>query len=183
MAYKTVKFADMTVGTQFRLAIDGQDASKITPRRAFNLAQQATFPLGASVKCLVWEADPTPEELAAGRREWLRRRLEEMKRGSAGAIESFRAKLEQNPLYAFEWADRAIDAAAELEAGTRLMAVLDNDKHATDTDAVNVTIKMAREEAMRGARWPSRSTSPVSNAAKAALVSAYAGLVSDYDDK
>lgn len=183
MAYKSVKFADLAEGDMFRLSVDGQDATKITPRRAFNLAGKTAFPLGASVKCLVFEPDPTPEELATRRRAWLHRRLNEMVTGAVNEINSFRAKLDENPLYAFEWADRAIDAAGAMDAGKRLLLVLTSEKHKTDEEAVAVTMKLAAQEATRGARWPSRSTSPVSNVAKAAVTSAYAELVMDYEDR
>jgi hypothetical protein len=106
--------------------------------------------------------------------EWVDRVLRRGLDDAKATIAKFKANLDENPAYAFEWGTDAITAAATLDVYTQLVEVF------AKTD-VATTVKEAREAVMRGARYDvlPRSTSPTSNLVNAAKVAAFANFVSD----
>lgn len=100
-------------------------------------------------------------------REGMSRKMDRMYDGATETLEKWTARLKANPLDAFEWGDRAIRAAAELQA----VAVLRQVFVAQGAPAAK---QYAMDEAVRGARNPQHSTSVLSNEAKTMLVAVYA---------
>ncbi len=91
------------------------------------------------------------------------------------------ADLSKNPLYAMEWSDRVFEAAAQKDAAIRLRIIVtrehDGQPVTTGTDSdfgVAAAVREATRAAMRGAQYPSRSTSQPSNLAKEYVTKAFA---------
>jgi hypothetical protein len=73
-------------------------------------------------------------------------------------IDEFAATLIKDPMYAFEWTNSAIRAAASLKVYKYLNEILKCD----DVEISEIAARV-NKEALRAARYPSFSTDPVSN--------------------
>ena len=80
-------------------------------------------------------------------------------RGSANLAE-FEKRFAEDPAYAFEWADGAMQAAARKRACARIVAGLTGGDRPWTVPECERAI---RAEVARAARFPKRSTSPISN--------------------
>ena len=119
------------------------------------------------------------EPPSAGITEWRRLealtfRLDSNLSSGRKALERFRKDLDENPAYALRWSDAAFQAAAEIEVATKMKDIL-----AHPEGGRVKALEHAREQALRGARCPERSTSGASNMMAQALTQAWAELVSD----
>lgn len=112
-------------------------------------------------------AHELPEVKARLRHQALVWALESMLRGAKDDVDKFAARFAEDPCYAFEWADAAMEAAAKQWVATRLQTVL-------EANGVDAVFEEARREALRGARYPSRSTSQPSNLMAQYKAAAYA---------
>lgn len=84
----------------------------------------------------------------------------------------FAAKVTDDAADAFEWGDRAIQAAARRRV---LRVVIDTiQKHGLDEAKTR-----ARKEAFSAARWPHRSTSPIANITLAECAVEWASVAHD----
>ena len=72
-------------------------------------------------------------------------------------MNEFKTKLEKDASYAFEWSQAAFAAAAEIEVGRIIVAAMES---GTTAEAIKSN---ALDQALRGARYPARSTSVQSN--------------------
>lgn len=96
-------------------------------------------------------------------------------------LADWKAKLEKNPLHAFEWAERAMAAAAELDLFTGLAAfvgrVRAGETVMTPAEVAEAILKDAREATLNVAKNPPRSTSVTSNLVAQARARAQAELL------
>ena len=89
------------------------------------------------------------------------------------AVTEWRTKLfDNNPASAFEWAREAMEAAAKAEVLGKVLQLT------LDLGPVKA-LRYATEEALRGARWPTRSTSGPANIMGEARTSAWAEFVAE----
>jgi hypothetical protein len=110
-----------------------------------------------------------PDVKAAAQLRWFEHRLEMADKDADAVLEKFKTSLADDPCYAFEWAGSAIEAAAKKHVVARLRAVL---RH--EAGGLTAAREFALENALRGARSQSHSTSGVSNLANEAKTAAYA---------
>jgi len=118
--------------------------------------------------------EPTPEQKEERRREniaWLRERLRDERDRAKKELDDFAAKLASDPIYALGWAEGAYDAAGTYHVLAEVIAAFEEGCSAKDALA-SVT-----REALRGARWPERSTSVTSNRLSQAKTAAYANAI------
>jgi hypothetical protein len=91
------------------------------------------------------------------------------------------AKFTADPAYAFEWAQGPMAQAARLSVNKFVLAVLDFEdgsmKEKTPRERVEVVCRELQQEVMRNAKWPSRSTSSVSNDMSLCMMSARADML------
>lgn len=88
------------------------------------------------------------------------------------AIKAHTDMLAKNPVHAFEWADAAFTAAARHEVMTNSLRHLD-----TTTGTLETLKAAAMHRALRGARYPARSTSPSSRIMAQETAAAWAELL------
>ena len=74
-------------------------------------------------------------------------------------LASFQENFSKYPDYAFECGTEAYEAAAALKVWSKVLA-RQNDRAAPDESIVLTFAEIAEREAINGARWPKRSTSP-----------------------
>lgn len=110
-----------------------------------------------------------PEVKAAYMNESIAWHIEAALRGTASDIKKFKEAFDGDPEYAFRWADKAMDAAAVQNVYLRIKGAVDRKDCSLDQLLKNVT-----DEALRGAEFPSSSTSSASNYMAKASTSAYA---------
>lgn len=178
---KTLRFDMIEAGTEFRFdgRADQTPAVKLSTRTAAvgGYADQK-FNVKPSTMVTITVPDPTPEELAQRKIERFVWKLWNEQRDAQDTIGKFAARLANDPAYAFEWGDAAAEAAARLRV-VRTMANIaagatDADGQlSTDADGpilpgvtvegIDKALAWAKEQAMRSARYPSRSTSVMSN--------------------
>lgn len=118
------------------------------------------------------ERPPTKRERLA---EYLENRLDEAHR----ELEKFKERLASSPPYAFEWSMDGFRAAARIKVMTHLLDVL-RDPEAVDTGESPVYTRVyetALEQVLRGARHPTRSTSPTANLMEQEELAAWADVV------
>jgi hypothetical protein len=120
-----------------------------------------------------------PEVKAEMRRKAVEWKLESLLSGADDDLQKWAVSFAENPQYAFEWADRAIQAAARKDVALRLKSIIEAPEHGGHEAA----LKYAVDQALRGARWPSHSTSGVSNLAKEAVTAAYADFAADFQHR
>lgn len=82
----------------------------------------------------------------------------------------FKAQLDVNPAYAFEWASQAINDAARYDVAMRLTEI-------AEKIGIDGAVKVATREALNGARHGHHSTSEISNLVGYAKTAAYAQVV------
>lgn len=116
-----------------------------------------------------------PEVKAKMRDRVLLRRLEEWEKDGKESVRRFADRVLQNAQDAFEWADSPMQYAgkAAVAAYVRAMLASDGDRTPATTEQV---LDYAREQAVRAARYPERSSSQVSNIAKQYMAAAWAEL-------
>ena len=106
----------------------------------------------------------------------LRDRLEQMLASSKEGLEEFKEKLDQDPTYAMQWADKVFTYAAQHKVAADLL-------HGLKANTVGEAefLKRAQEyltrEVLQAARCPGRSTSPSSNHMDEELAAAKARLL------
>lgn len=121
-----------------------------------------------------------PEVHVENRRGSIERQLEWILSSAEADLAKFAASFAENPFYAFEWAQSAIEAAARKDVATRLKMMIDGGKEKDSYDGWEAAVAFAYDQALRGARWPNHSTSAVSNVAKEALTAAYADFAANF---
>ena len=91
-------------------------------------------------------------------REDVRDSIKRTLRFSEEKLEKFKNRLDENdPLYAFEWGEEAIGAAAHLKTNRRVIKDIDDGVKLIDI------IDSLKKRIMGMARWPKRSTSQLDN--------------------
>jgi hypothetical protein len=93
-------------------------------------------------------------------------------------IKEFHEKFLENPSHHLEWAGNLFEQAAKLEVYGRVLQ-LKGQRPVPDDEVVQHFSDFARDAAIRGARWPSRSTSPLANLSDQAKTSAWANLYAE----
>lgn len=181
MATKIVSFKSLAAGDRFQF--DGESASrvKVSSRRHEAISGGDRCAVAPSTLVVVTYDDRTPEQIATDEREHRRayglrrvaRAVEEVERRTAEKMAAFIEKLAVNPFYALEWSTDLYDVAATAKVHAFVKAAL------ADGVALDEVVASCRAEALRGARFPSRSTSPAANLAAQSLVAAYAAFVAD----
>jgi hypothetical protein len=101
--------------------------------------------------------------------------LERSKARAQVAITLFTTRLAGDPFQACQWADGAMEAAAQGHVAGQLLAILRGDNLAT-------AIRVARAGLLSGARSPERSTSVSSNFTKTAATAAYAAFLDEVSE-
>lgn len=127
--------------------------------------------LNGDTPCIYLRHFITPEERIATVRRSLERKLDDMISDGKDAVTEFTGWLEQNPVSAFESAQRTIERVAAMDVALRLQHVLTFDG---EHGGMKAAYALALQEALRGAEYPSHSTSVVSNLVAEAKIAAYA---------
>ena len=89
-------------------------------------------------------------------------------------VDAFAVAVAKSPAHELEWSGGAFEAAARLQVLSHLKDLAEK---ATFADALAV----ARNEMLRHARWPHRSTSMPANLMHQLIGAEYAGFVADYE--
>lgn len=89
-------------------------------------------------------------------------------------IEGWKVRLDKDPLYAFEWADGTIRAAASLAISSQVLNALKDSSYEESYEELRSYLI---NRVLTEARWPSASTSGVSNISKEYEKAARAALV------
>lgn len=189
MATKTLRFDMIESGVSFRMT-DWTEAGKpvmtvyvkTSARKAARpedicgtLRPVSEFAVKPSTNVTVEVPDPVPptaEEVAADRLRHFNYRLEGLEAGAQADIDRFKKNLEQNPAYAFEWADAACRAAAHLDVAARVRGILEHPE-----GGMEKAMSLCLDQALQGARNQSHSTSALTNLMAAEKTAAYAELV------
>ncbi len=95
--------------------------------------------------------EPHPEVVAFQMAEGAKSSLVGILKSADENVERFRKNLAESPAYAFEWADGAMRAAARIEVCGLLLKLVSE-------RGLAAALAVAEREALRGARFPSRST-------------------------
>lgn len=93
-------------------------------------------------------------------------------------LDKWHAEFAKDPLYQLEWADKAYQYAAQLRVQRMLELHIKDDL----AKGLEEFLERAKDEAWRGAKWPSRSTSQCTNLAKECLTSAWAEAYEKYSN-
>lgn len=115
-----------------------------------------------------------PEVVAARRLQYLRWKLDGVLDGWDETLAKFKKGLDENALYALQWSDRIVKAAASRDVALRLQSVLEHATERGDNDPVRTVQLYALEQTVRGARSGAHSTSASSNLCEEATTAAYA---------
>lgn len=104
--------------------------------------------------------------------------------GARAGIEEFKAKLDVNPFYAFEWAESAARSAAEFDAWSYIMGAFEahDDKPEWTAEEIRERLEYVRKDwtnAIMGSRYIHHSTSTYSNAANLMKHEVIAKLLGD----
>jgi hypothetical protein len=113
-----------------------------------------------------------PDVKAANRLEEFQHAIIWMMSSAQSALEQFKTRFAEDPFYAFEWADGAMEAAAKAYVAKTIQAWMERTNN--DIDAVQNEILKAMHQ---GARCPSRSTSQPSNLMAQYKTAAFAEFV------
>jgi hypothetical protein len=111
-------------------------------------------------------------EARAAQLERLRRHYEAEIAECNEALEKWRMKFADNPLFAFEWSLGAIGSAASLIVAEEILGAIDGGVATRKT-----ILKHAEKRVMTGALYPPQSTSPTSNLAAQYKTAAWANAV------
>lgn len=189
--FKSVRFSDLkifgefTLDEQLRTGLNTtrQTWVKTSPKKAAPtegtgpiMSEQRVFSTSLMVSVAI--PDPTPEQLTERRKVRFLGRLERFEERSD--LDTFKHHVnESNAAFAFEnFAERALTTAMRLRVAAQMRHIFDHQsKESNVNEAIDAAIRYASQEAMQGARYPRRSTSPMSNLAAQELASAYAEFV------
>lgn len=176
MAFKTRTFAQLNIGDKFYRIRDTGAAVcvKRFPRRYGLEGTAGVETIKPNEEVFVWTPDPTAEELALRRiesfKEWTAKKI----RLGADAAEKFKSAMEQDLLYAIEWSvEGTTEKLASMKVAEALAQGFENGS------SIDALLDYARDMAMRGARWPKRSTSPMANLVEQTKIAAWAEFVDD----
>ncbi len=123
----------------------------------------------------------------------LKAQLEKMVNDGDRALSEFKAKLNQNPVHAFKWADSAMSLVARQQVAqiflnqingwekSRKEGMLSEGSPKTEDEVVERIRQAVNREAVNKARWSSQSTSTCSNTMERQELAAYAELAADWD--
>jgi hypothetical protein len=170
MAITKTVFSNLEIGTKFTLADETVEHVKVAETRGSYTdlnGKPATAHIKKTAVVSVFRPDPTPEELAAQQDRWVRRFFKSEIESTLEIIQKFKDNLEQNPAYAFEWCDLAAEAAAKMDTYVRLQSLYED-------QGLDVTYNEAMKMALQNAKYPSRSTSVMTNYAKECKTAAFA---------
>ena len=92
------------------------------------------------------------------------------------ALDQWKVKFTEDPMYALEWSDDVFRDSAKLYLWKLLHLTVSK---IGIVEGKAEFLKRCQEEALRAAKWPSRSTSPQTNISKQALGSAWAYMFED----
>lgn len=105
------------------------------------------------------------------------RTLDGMIDDSKRTVAKFTERLAEDPAYAFEWGDSAMDAAASLAVASRLKAIITaQSAKMTEDELVKAVCDMILQNMVHGAQSPKQSTSTCANLMDRYTTKAYAGL-------
>lgn len=122
-----------------------------------------------------------PDIKAANRAKSLDYTLTDMVDAADSVLKKFAENFAVNPLYAFSWSSNVIEAAARKDAAIQLQAIVNGEQRdPRQMNGVQAAIDYALTQALRGARSPSQSTSPVSNLYEQAKVRAFADVAEKF---
>jgi hypothetical protein len=145
------------------------------------MSEQALWTFGMSTIVSIEVPEPippTPEEIDAKRERTMRRTIQDSFTNSKHEFESFKKNFEKSPVYAFTYStDRCMQAAAKYEVAAMVESILNSDK-----GGLEAAISEARHRALRGAVYPSFSTSPTSNLVEMFRTQAWAEFVARDND-
>lgn len=85
----------------------------------------------------------------------------------------------KDPANALEWSSDIFAAAGKLQVAVYVLEVLTMERAEPVTDLAEKLVKSLKEEALRKARWPERSTSIPSNEMSLSLNAARAEFITD----
>jgi len=94
-------------------------------------------------------------------------------------IEKFTAQLAKNPVYGFEWAESAMRAAATLQVQEFALSILTApaEEYRYVAAPIALLVKQLQRDVMHAARYPSRSTSQMTNLMHQETMSVKASLI------
>ena len=94
-------------------------------------------------------------------------------------IEKFTAQLAKNPVYGFEWAESAMRAAATLQVQEFALSILTApaEEFREGEAPITLLVKQLQRDVMHAARYPSRSTSQMTNLMHQETMSVKASLI------
>lgn len=90
-------------------------------------------------------------------------------------LAGFRSKLIEDPFNAFEWAWEEVEMSARWKVLTVVVRNLEKNQR------WETILRVVHEEALRSAKYPPNSTSPLKNACHLALGAAWAEFFADYE--
>lgn len=178
MAIKGVQFE--TVGIGDRFTSNGYPYTKVADFKAALTAVNQAAASFKKFKKTDWVSievpdppPPTPLEIAERRVEHLNRHIRTQLSSTEHTLLKFAEKLQEDPCYAFEWADRSMIAAAERWVALSVQAWMQpNEAEQADLEtpaALKQAARMDRildevtKQVLRDAANPSHSTSMPSN--------------------
>jgi hypothetical protein len=186
MAYKTVSYSNLNAGDQFTFGTD-QQYVKISPRRAAPKGaeyREQEIAIRKNALVMVFVPDPTPEEVLAQRTEAFRHLIERRIRDAQRELDKFAESFSKDAAYALEWADAAYREAARLKVAKAVKEVFECPEQLEDGTPVkpehrglDAALDVARRQALRGALWPTNSTSACTNLMSREVTSAWAEFV------
>lgn len=97
----------------------------------------------------------------------LAKRLQSDINSGQKTVDEFREKLGENPGYALEWAHKVYRAVAQAQVAGYIKHILEN------SEDIDELITYVTREAIRGAKYPERSTSICSNLLERDLAAAW----------
>jgi hypothetical protein len=119
-----------------------------------------------------------PEVKAENRKRSIDYTLRNLIEDADRNIADWTERLAKNPCDAFEWSDGAMQRAAEKEVALHLKAIVESEKGGIDQ-----AVAYAVEQALRGARWPSHSTSTITNVMAEFKTAAFAEFAAKFQEQ
>ena len=115
-----------------------------------------------------------PEIKRQNRIESLRWTIDGNIKAGDEAVEKFKQRLDENPAYAFGWADSVAEAAARRDVALTMRRILDGVDLEPEHAGYDAARAYALDQTIRGARYPQHSTSALSNQMHAWTTAAWA---------
>lgn len=175
-----------TQATQAQASVDAKRAARVAAAKRDAHAKK--YPGGCrdswralSVECpdcckrIASAIEPHPEVVAFKHVLTVLYTLDSDIKSARGTIERFKASLDKDPAYAFEWGTQAVEAAAQLWVYTGIAEIV-RDR------GLDVAFEIAKGNVLRGARWPQHSTAAMSNLTHEFKTAAWAEFVSRESD-